>query len=119
MNLENIGGERQNNKEMDILKNVHLETKKLNEIKNSKESITNRLDHAEDSLSGLKDKVYPENIHKVETRDHGQNTQEIWDNIKRLELRITGIEENNEIQTRDMHNLFSEISEKFPALRMR
>ena len=51
-------------------------------------------------------------------RNHEWNLQELWDIMKRPNLRIIGIEERSEIQTKGMNNLFNEIiSEKFPNLK--
>ena len=51
-------------------------------------------------------------------RNHEQNLQELWDVMKRPNLRIIGIEEDTEIQTKGMNNLFNEIiSENFPNLK--
>ena len=51
-------------------------------------------------------------------RNHEQNFQEIWNYMKRPNLRIIGIEEGLEKQTKGMSNLFKEIiSENFPNLK--
>ena len=51
-------------------------------------------------------------------RNHEQNLQELWDIKKRPNLRIIGIEEGTEIQTKGMDNLFNEIiSENFQNLK--
>jgi hypothetical protein len=43
--------------------------------------------------------------------------QELTDSIKRSNLRIMGIEEGEEVQTKEMHNIFNKIiTEKFPKL---
>ena len=86
------------------------------------ESITNRLDHLEDRTSDNEDKIFnPENkvaqTEKMVT-NHEQNPQELWDIMKRPNLRIIGIEEGTEVQTKGMNNLFNEIiSENFPNLK--
>ena len=94
----------------------------INQIKNSIESITNRIEHLEDRTSDIEDKIF--NLeNKVEqtekmVRNHEQNLQELWDIMKRPNLRITGIEEGAEIQTEGMNKLFNEIiSENFPNLK--
>lgn len=83
----------------------------INQIKNSPEGFTNRLDcreyttlALEDRTSGLKDRLYydleyTEGNKREKIIGHDQNTKDIWDNIKRPNLRITGIEENMEIKT--------------------
>ena len=51
-------------------------------------------------------------------RDHEQNFQEIWDNMKRSNIRFLGIYQGSEIQTKGMHNVFNEIiSENFPSIK--
>ena len=51
-------------------------------------------------------------------RNHEQNLQELWDIMKRPNLRIIGIEEGTERQTKGMNKLFNEkISENFPNLK--
>ena len=48
-------------------------------------------------------------------RNHEQNLQELWDIMKRPNLRILGIGEGLEKQTKRMNNLYNEIiSENFP-----
>jgi hypothetical protein len=43
--------------------------------------------------------------------------QELTDSIKRLNLRIMGIEEGEEVQAKGMHNMFNKIiMENFPNL---
>jgi hypothetical protein len=46
-----------------------------------------------------------------------RNIQEITDSIKRLNLRIIGIEEEEEVQAKGIHNIFNKIiTENFPNL---
>jgi archaeosine-15-forming tRNA-guanine transglycosylase len=43
--------------------------------------------------------------------------QELTDSIKRPNLRIVGIEEEEEVQAKGIHNIFNKIiTEKFPNL---
>jgi hypothetical protein len=47
-----------------------------------------------------------------------RNMQELTDSIKRLNLRIMGIEEGEEVQAKGMHNIFNKIiTENFPNLK--
>ena len=47
-------------------------------------------------------------------QNHEQKLHELWDNMKRPNLRIIRIEEGTEMQTKGMNNLFNEIiSENF------
>jgi chromosome segregation ATPase len=46
-----------------------------------------------------------------------RNMQELTDSIKRPNLRIMGIEEGEEVQTKGIHNIFNKITtENFPNL---
>ena len=85
----------------------------INQVKNSIENITNRLEHLEDRTSDIEEKIFnlENKVDQTEKmiRNHEQNLQELWDIIKRPNLRITGIEEGLEKQTKGMHNLFNEI----------
>lgn len=83
------------------------------------ENITNSLNHKEDRFSDLKDKVYNlENLAMKTIKGHDQNDQEIWENMKRPNLRIFGIKEGSDIRTKGMHNHFGEIiSEMFQNLK--
>lgn len=51
-------------------------------------------------------------------RDHDQNFQQIWDNIKWPSLRIIGVSEGSETEAKWMHNLFNNtISKNFLILK--
>lgn len=63
-------------------------------------NITNRSDHFEDRFYGSDDKVC--NLeNKVDTKtilkDYDQDIQEIWDNIKRSNLRINEVNEGSKM----------------------
>ena len=73
----------------------------------------NRVSLLEDSL--FKTDHIVKNIKK--TIQHDQNIQDIWNNMKRPNLQIIGIEEGLEAQTKGIRNLFREIiSENFPNI---
>jgi hypothetical protein len=56
-------------------------------------------------------------ITKKKINTHEYNIQEFWDIIKKPNLRIHGVEEGAEIQTKGIENLFNEIiAENFPNL---
>ena len=113
------------NKEIEILKKNQteiLEMKEtINQVKNSIESITNRIQHLEDRTSDIGDKIFnlENKVDQTEkmVRNHKQNLQELWNITKRPNLRIIGIGEGTEKQTKGMNNLFNEISENFPNLK--
>ena len=47
-----------------------------------------------------------------------QNIQEIWNTIKRPNLRIIGVEQGEELQLKDAENIFNKmIEENFPNLK--
>uniref|UniRef100_A0A8C9Q5Y3 LINE-1 type transposase domain-containing protein 1 n=1 Tax=Spermophilus dauricus TaxID=99837 RepID=A0A8C9Q5Y3_SPEDA len=112
--------------EIEILKknqNIILEMQEtINQIKNSNENITNRLDQVEIRTSDNEDKVYQleKNIVNTEKmlKAHEQSIQEIWDVIKKPNLRVIGIEEGTEIQTKGMDSILNEIIlENFPEMK--
>ena len=90
-----------------------------NQIKNSIESVTSRIEHLEDRTSDIEDKIFNLENKVVQTvkilSKHKQNLQELWDFMRRPNIRIIGIEEVTENQTKGINNLFSEIiSENYP-----
>ena len=94
----------------------------LNQIKSSMEYITKRLDHLEDRTSDNEDKIFnfENKVTPTENmvRNHELNLQELWDIMKRTNLRIIRIEEGTELQTKGMNNLFNKIiSENFSSLK--
>ena len=74
----------------------------INQIINLIKSITNRLEHLEERTSDNEYKIFniKNNVDHAEmVRIHKQNFQELWDNLRRTNLRIIGIEEGAEIQS--------------------
>jgi len=102
---------------------IILEMKEtINQIKNSNESIINRVEQVEARTSDNEDKIYHLEkrlaISDRLVKNHERSIQEICDNIKKPNLRVIGIEEGIEIQTRGMSNLLDEIiTENFPELK--
>jgi restriction endonuclease len=78
-------------------------------------SITNRIQEIEKRISGIKDRIVEINTLVKESIKSKmfltQNIQEIWDTIKRSNLRIIGIEEGN-IQLKSPENIFNKITEE-------
>ena len=77
----------------------------INEIKNSLEGINSRITEAEKRISDLEDKI-------VEITTAEQNKEkrmkriedslgDLWDNIKRTNIRIIGVPEEEEKKERD------------------
>jgi chromosome segregation ATPase len=84
------------------------------------EGYSSRLEQAEDRISELEDKM--ENKGKAEEllvkqlKTCERNMQELTDSIKRPNLSIMGIEEE-EMQAKGIHNIFNKIiTENFPNL---
>ena len=85
-------------------------------------SISNRIQEIEEQISGAKD-----SIGNMDTaiKENGkckkiltQNIQEIQDTMRRPNLRIIGIEENENFQLKGLANIFNKIiEENFPNLK--
>ena len=73
-----------------------------------------RISVAEDSLGDIELST-KENLRS--NKSLTENIEEIWDTVKRLILRISGIEEGEEIQLKVTENIFNKIKEDFPNLQ--
>jgi hypothetical protein len=65
----------------------------INQMKNIVKSIINRLDQVEERLSGIEGKVKEILQYfyaAIKKRKHNHNLQELWNMIKRTNLRISG-----------------------------
>ncbi|OPX54009.1 RBD-like domain-containing protein [Oceanospirillum multiglobuliferum] len=85
-------------------------------------SITNRLQEMEQRISDAEDMIEKiDSSVKENNKDKKvltQNVQEIWDTMKRPNLRIIGIEEGEEYQLKGTENIFNKIiEENFPNLK--
>ncbi|ERE70281.1 LINE-1 type transposase domain-containing protein 1 [Cricetulus griseus] len=100
-----------------------LEIKKLGKRSGTIDvSITNRIQEMEERISGVEDILAEIDSSTKENlksnKSLTQNIQEIWDTMKRPNLRIISIEEGEEIQLKDPENIFSKIiEENFPNLK--
>ena len=82
-------------------------------------SINNRIQEMEERISGAQDSI--ENI-STTIKENGkckkiltQNIQEIQDTVRRPNLRIIGVDENEDFQFKRSVNIFNKIlEEKFP-----
>ena len=86
------------------------------------ESITNRIQEIEERISGAEDTI--ENIDttiKENTKCKKiltQNIQEIQDTMRRPNLQIIGVDENEDFQLKGPANIFNKIiEENFPNLK--
>ncbi|ERE82006.1 GTPase IMAP family member 3-like protein [Cricetulus griseus] len=94
-----------------------LEVEKLSKQSGTTDaSITNRIQEKEDRISDAEDKLEEINSSSKENlksnKSITQNNQEIWDTMKRPNLRIIGIEECEETQLEGAENIFNKIIEE-------
>ncbi|KAL6089223.1 hypothetical protein STEG23_031369 [Scotinomys teguina] len=100
-----------------------LEIEKLSKRSgNTDASITNRIQEMEDRISNVEDTTEEiDSTVKENTKTKKvikQNVQEIWDTMKRPNIRIIGIEEGEEYQLKGTENIFNKIiEENFPNLK--
>ncbi|KAL6065661.1 hypothetical protein STEG23_028022 [Scotinomys teguina] len=85
-------------------------------------SITNKLQEVEERISGIEDTIEEIDLSvKGNTKTKKvitQNVQQIWDTMKRSNLRIIGIEKGEEYQLKGTENIFNKIiEENFPNLK--
>jgi chromosome segregation ATPase len=83
----------------------------FSQTKNTVESHSSVLEQVEDRMSELEDKI--ETKEKTEEtlvkqiKSCERNMKELNNSIKRSNLRIMGIEEGEEVQIKEMHNIFN------------
>ncbi|KAL6087914.1 hypothetical protein STEG23_008170 [Scotinomys teguina] len=100
-----------------------LEIEKLSKRSGNKDtSITNKIQEMEDRISNVEDTIEEiDSTVKENTKTKKvikQNVQEIWDTMKRSNIRIIGIEEGEEYQLKGTENIFNKIiEENFPNLK--
>jgi uncharacterized coiled-coil protein SlyX len=85
-------------------------------------SITNRIQEIEERISGIEETIEEIDTTVKENSKHkillAQSIQKIQDTMKRPNLRIIGIEENEESQFKGPENVFNKIiEENFPNLK--
>jgi septal ring factor EnvC (AmiA/AmiB activator) len=93
----------------------------FSQIRNTMEGHSSRPEQGKDRLSGLEDKIdVKEKTEKLlvkQLKSCEGNMQELGNSIKRPNLRIMGIEEE-EVQTKGIHNVVNKIvTENFPHLK--
>jgi chromosome segregation ATPase len=98
-----------------------LRKKNETELQNKMEGQSSRIEQTEDRISELKDEMVIKGKTKEllvkQPKTSKKKMQELTDSIKRTNLRITGIEEGEEVQAKGMHNIFNKIiTENFPNL---
>ena len=102
-NLENKMEKTQEsiNKDLEELKNKHAETNNtITEIKNTLEGINSRISEAEEWISELEDKmveITSEEQNKVKRMTRTEDSlRDLWDNIKRTNIWIILVPEEDE-----------------------
>ena len=122
-NLENKMEKMQEsiNKDLEELKNKHTETKNtITVIKNTLEGINRRISETEEQISELEGKmveVTVEEQNKVKRMKRMEDTlRDIWDNIKRTNIRTIQVPEEEE-KKKGYEKIFEEIIiENFPNM---
>ena len=89
------------NKNLEEVKNKKTETNNtITEIKNTPEVINSRISETEERISELKDKlveITSEEQNKVKRMERTEDSlRDLWDNIKRTNIRIIGVPEEEE-----------------------
>jgi chaperonin cofactor prefoldin len=90
-------------------------------MQNKMEAQSSRLKQAKDRISELEDEMVIKRKTKEllikQLKNCEKKMQELTDSIKRLNLRIMGIEEGEEVRAKGMHTIFNKIiTENFPNL---
>ena len=88
----------------------------------SETSITNRIQEIEERISDSEDTIEKLNtLTKENSKSNkfsSQNIQELWDTIKKPNLRIIGVEEGEELHFKGPENILNKIiEENFPILK--
>ena len=107
------------NKKLEELKSRQkMMNNTINEIKNSLEGINSRITEAEEQISDLEDKILEITTAEQNKEKRMKRTEdslrELWDNIKRTNIRIIGVPEEEE-RKKGTEKIFEEIIvENFP-----
>ena len=108
-------------KDLEELKNKHAETNNtITEIKNTSKGINSRISEAEEHISELEDKnvaITSEDQDKVKSIKRTEDSlRDLWDNIKRTNIRIIGVSEE-EKKKKVYEKIFEDILvENFPNM---
>jgi chromosome segregation ATPase len=99
----------------------NLRKKNETEMQNKMKGQSSRIEQAEDRISEIKDEMVnkekTEELLVRQLKTCERNMQEFNNSIKRPNMRIMGIEEGEEVQTKGICNIFNKIiTENFPNL---
>ena len=109
------------NKDVEELKRNQATMKNtINEIKNTLEGINSRITEAEERISDLEDKMVEITTAEQDKEKRMKRTEDslrdLWDNIKRANIRIIGVPEEEE-KKKGTEKIFEEIIvENFPNM---
>ena len=104
------------NKDLEELKSKQtVINNTINEIKNSLEGINSRITEAEERISDLKDKIVEistaEQNKEKRMKRIEDSLRDLWDNIKRTNIRIIGVPEEEE-KKKGIEKIFEEITDE-------
>ena len=109
--IQNLGNRMEKiqemfNKDLEELKSKQtMMNNTINEIKNSLEGINSRITEAEEWISDLEDKIVEINTTEQNKEKRMKRIEDslrdLWDNIKRTNIRIIGVPEEEEKKERD------------------
>ncbi|KAL0595842.1 LINE-1 retrotransposable element ORF1 protein [Plecturocebus cupreus] len=102
---------RMDNLEKNI--NELMELKNIREIREVRTSFNSRIDQVEERILEVEDQLNEmkreDKIREKSIKRNEQNLQEIWDYVKRPNLRLTGIPESDEENESKLENIFQDI----------
>uniref|UniRef100_A0A8D1CD24 L1 transposable element RRM domain-containing protein n=1 Tax=Sus scrofa TaxID=9823 RepID=A0A8D1CD24_PIG len=92
----------------------------ITEIKNSLEAANSRIQEAEERISEVEDRLVgimdAEQKREKRLKTNEESLRELWDNVKRTNIRITGVPEGEE-REKGTENIFQEVrAENFPNM---
>ena len=104
----------------ELKRNQAIMNNTINEIKNTLEGINSRITEAEERISDLEDKIVEITTTEQNKEKRMKRTEDslrdLWDNIKRTNIRIIGVPEEEE-KNKGTEKIFEEIIvENFPNM---
>ena len=89
----------------------------ITEIKNSLEAANSRIQEAEEQISEVEDRLVEisdaEQKREKRLKTNEESLRELWDNVKRANIRIIGVPEGEQREG-DRKNIPRDNSQKFP-----
>jgi hypothetical protein len=93
------------------MESLKKKKKKETEMQNKKEGHSSRQEQAEDRIPELEDEMEIKGINEElllkQLKTCERNMQELTNSIKRPNMRIMGIEEEEEVQAKGIRNIFN------------